>query len=129
MRMLAQALLVLAVAFAGCASCPQGPDAPRLVTSTPLVITARVDAFQNIGPFIDFPSQFVGYHSVVLITEGEVGWKSVSIQFQGLPMLNGQRLELGQRLRFTLPATREGSCCGPYLSDLTDAVFLPPRGG
>jgi hypothetical protein len=124
------AVLFFALTLVGCASCPASePDAPRLVPKAPVVVTARVDSFHDLGAFVDFPSLFVSYHSVVLVTEGSVGWKSISIQFQGLPMLGGKRLELGQRLRFTLPATKEGDCCKPYLADITDAEFLPPKGG
>ena len=90
------------------------------------MVTASVDSFKDLGGFIDFPNNFVSYHSVILVTEGDVGWHSISLRYQGLPLLNGTRLELGQRVRFTLPASTH-VCCAPYLGDIKDAVLLPPK--
>jgi hypothetical protein len=69
---------------------------------------------------------FISYHSVaLLVKEPEaIGWKRVKIQFQGIPLLAGRRLELGQRIRFTLPAHDPDGCCAPYLSDIHDAEFV-----
>ncbi len=120
-------LLTLALSCLGCAApCPRdgSGEAPRLVSSVPVRLVARVESFENLGGFIDFPDVTVRYHSIVLVSEDDVvGWKSVRLQYQGLPMVDGKRLELGQRLRFTLPAATEG-CCAPYLKDIEGVEFL-----
>lgn len=126
-------LCMLSIFFAGCASCPSGSsgsvEAPWFNPKTPTEITVSVDAFKDLGAFIDWSDSFAKYHSVILRVIGpeSVGWKRVGIQFQGLPMLNGQRLELGRKFRFTLPAHDADDCCGPYLSDIKDAVFVDDK--
>jgi hypothetical protein len=123
-------LISLALLCAGCASCPSGtPQAPWFYADKPLRITAHVDSFLNLGAFIDWSNDFVSYHSVDLLIDEPswIGWKRVRIQFLGAPMLNGQHLELGQRLSFTLPPTKPDDCCAPYLSEIKDAVFLEAK--
>lgn len=126
MRLGSWLLSLLTLSCCGCAApCPKGSDEPPpLVSNVPVRLAARVDSFKDIGGFIDFPGFTARYHSVVLVSEDPaMGWKAIRLQYQGLPMLDGKRLELGQRLRFTLPAVTEG-CCAPYLKDIADAEFL-----
>ena len=125
-------LFLAALFCSGCASCPPGSDsveAPWFYAKEPIEITAHVDSFKDLGAFIDWSDNFVSYHSVALLVDkpDSIGWKRVHLQFQGLPMLSGQHLELGQRIRFTLPAHDPDDCCGPYLSDITDAVFVEKK--
>jgi len=118
------------VALSGCGTCPErssDDEAPILKASRPTLIVAHVDSFHDLGAFIDFSEKFVKYHSVVFSTEGAIGWHRVFVQYQGLPIVGDKRLELGQRVQFTLPAHVNGSCCQPYLSEITDMVFLGPR--
>lgn len=120
-------LLALILSCLGCAApCPKDGSggAPTLVSNVPVRLVARVESFENLGRFIDFPDFTVRYHSVVLLSEDDaVGWKSIRLQYQGLPVVDGKRLELGQRLRFTLPAATEG-CCAPYLKDIEGVELL-----
>lgn len=120
-------LLALILFCLGCAApCPRdvSGEAPRLVSNVPVRLVACVESFENLGSFIDFPDFTVRYHSVVLVSEDDAaGWKSIRLQYQGLPVVDGKRLELGQRLRFTLPATTEG-CCAPYLKDIEGVEFI-----
>jgi len=132
MNNLRKILAVSALFCSGCASCPSDPgsfEAPWFYAKEPLQITAHVDSFKDLGAFIDWSDKFVSYHSVALLVDepNSIGWKRVHLQFQGLPMLNGQHLELGQRIRFTLPAHKPDDCCGPYLSDITDSVFVEKK--
>ena len=131
MNLLRSIVILLVLFCAGCASCPSGSvEAPWFYAKEPTKITAQVDSFRDLGAFIDWSNAFVSYHSVDLLVEEPhwIGWKRVHLQFQGIPMLNGQRLELGQRLRFTLPPHKvDESCCAPYLSDIKDAVFLEKK--
>ena len=76
---------------------------------------------------MDYSNAFEAYHSAVLVTEGDIGWKAIALQYQGVPMLGGRRLELGDRIRFTAPAIKNSGCCEPYLKDIVDAVFLDAR--
>lgn len=123
-------ITICVVLNAGCASCPDNKgEAPWYRGTVPTEVVARVDSFRGIGAFFDYANAFEVYHSVVLVTEGPdaVGWKRISLQYQGVPMLNGQRLELGQRIRFTVPPSKTNECCGPYLKEIADAVLLGPR--
>ena len=122
--------ILSALLCAGCASCPSGSaEAPWFYADKPTQITAHVDSFRDLGAFIDWSNAFVSYHSVDLLVDEPdwIGWKRVHIQFQGAPMLGGQRLELGQRVRFTLPPSKSDDCCAPYLSDIKDAVLLEAK--
>lgn len=130
MRPVRSIAIPLALLCAGCASCPSTPSgAPWFHAKQPTQIVAHVDAFRDLGAFIDFPNDFARYHSIdLLIDEPDwIGWKRVHVQFQGVPMVNGRHLELGQRLRFTLPVVDENGCCAPYLKDLADIEFLDDK--
>lgn len=93
-------LLTLILSCLGCAEpCPRdgSGDAPRLVSSFPVRLDARVESFENIGGIVDFPDVTSGYHSVVLASEDSVvGWRSIRLHYHGLPVVDGKRLELGQ---------------------------------
>lgn len=121
-------LLAWSVLCASCASAP-GRDAaspPSFKTKEPVQVVASVDAFHNLGAFIDFDAGFVSYHSIELVVShpDRFAWTRLMIQYQGTPIVNGRRIELGDTLRFTAPVTVEKGCCEPYLSDLKDIQFL-----
>lgn len=90
-------------------------------------IVAKVDSFKKRGAFIDYSNAFEEYHTVYLWLEEApetMGWGLVGLQYQGLPLIDGRRLELGQRLRLTVVPSAD-QCCGPYLKEATKVEFLP----
>jgi hypothetical protein len=121
----------LVVFIAGCASaCPRSDDGtPLLKVKVATEIVAKVDSFKGRGAFIDFSDAFIEYHTVYLWVEKapeSMGWGLVGLQYQGLPMIDGRRLEFGQRLRLTVVPSKD-QCCGPYLNEATNVEFLPAQ--
>lgn len=118
------------VLLAGCANgCPRSDgEAPLLRVTSAIEVVAKVDSFKDRGAFIDFSNAFIEYHTVYLSVEApaNIGWKSIGLQYQGLPVIDGRRLELGQRLQLTVVPSKD-QCCGPYLNEATNVELLPPR--
>src|SRR5262249_27694953 len=99
-------------------------------------VTARVDSFLSPCLWVDSVDGSITYDCVVFRVEDESEAKLISLQYpafetvrgkgtrerNGPGVLAGISLEVGQRVRFTVPPTKY--CCGPYLAHVKDAVFL-----
>lgn len=126
----------MVVFIGGCATgCPRyeeayvpvADDSPLVKVKVATEIVAKVEALKARGAFIDFPNAFIEYHTVYLWLEEapeSMGYGVVGLQYQGLPLIDGRRLELGQRLRLTVVPSKD-QCCGPYLKEATKVEFLP----
>ena len=75
---------------------------------------------------MDFENHFVEYDTIefVIGAPDKFAWAKLRVQYQGLPIVNGRRIELGDEMRFIVPGTPSDGCCGPYLSDLKDIVLV-----
>jgi hypothetical protein len=127
-------LLIAAIANL-CTSCAHAPcqesvAPPPFESSKPVQVVASVDQFRHRAVWIDFDHAFVAYNSIVLTVSkpNRYAWTRLFIQYHGIPTVNGRRIELGDILRFTAPATFEYEfCCGPYLVDIDDIEFLESK--
>jgi hypothetical protein len=91
-------------------------------------VVASVDQFRHQGAWIDLEQHFLAYDSIVVTVSkpDRHAWTRLFIQYQGVPSVNGRRIELGDVLRFTVPASTENGCCEPYLEQLTGIEFVEP---
>ncbi len=125
-------ILIIALVII-CASCTLAPcrdpgSQPSFLSSKPVQITAMVDQFEHRGAWIDFDHDFIVYDSIVLVVSKPSRYAStqLSVQYQGMPTVNGRRIELGDVLRFTVPVIPEIGCCEPYLDDIGEIEFIGP---
>lgn len=125
---LAGVSISMVVLVSGCATgCPRSDgEAPVLRVKSATEFVAKVVSFKNRGAFVEFSNAFIEYHTIFLSVEApaSVGWNSIGLQYQGLPLIDGRRVEWGQRL--TVVPSKD-QCCGPYLTEATNVGFLPPR--
>ena len=123
MRTLFSAAWVIFVLAGGYASDARAVDSvkpPPYSADVRLAVVARVDGFDDLGAFVDHERGFSQYHTMRLVIEQPepVAWTMLRVQYQGLPIVAGHRIELGDRLRFVAPPRASNGCCGPYLEEL-----------
>lgn len=124
-------VLLVAVFGTLCASCASSPcrepvSPSPFKTSEPVQVVASVDQFRYRAAWIDFERDFIAYDSIVLTVSkpDRHALTRLFIQYQGAPIVNGRRIELGDTLQFTVPASASSGCCEPYLNDINDIQFV-----
>ena len=113
-------MLVLAGGYTSGLSAHDSVEPPPYSADRRLAVVARVDGFDDLGAFVDHEQGFSQYHTMRLVVEQPepVAWTMLRVQYQRLPIVEGRRIELGDRLRFIAPPPASNGCCGPYLEEL-----------
>lgn len=111
------------------APCRDGASPPPFRSGKPVQVVATVDGFHHRGAWIDFDHDFIAYDSIVLIVSkpDRHAYTQLWVQYQGTPTARGRRIELGDRLHFTVPVVPDNGCCEPYLNELKDIEFVDPE--
>ena len=111
--------------------CREPGAPPPFQSSKPVKVVATVDQFRHRGAWIDFEQDFVAYDSIVFTVAkpNRHAWTRLFVQYQGLPTVNGRRIELGDVLTFTVQLSGDSECCEPYLEDLDDIQFVESEEG
>jgi hypothetical protein len=98
------------------------PSAQTFEPTAPTVVTGRVIELRPQGAWIDLVDGFISYDTIVVELSDPAGasGQRVYLQYQDEPTVNGQEIQLGQTVTFTLPVVPGNGCCEPYLEDIAD---------